>query len=160
VVGPVTAAAGLIVNEMVPIDWPAGIVRLLGREASKVVGLLPALNDNICPPAGAGPARVIVPVKVSPGAAVAAFNANDTMGFDAVMISFADAEVPLNDAVIVADLSVVVAPVEEKNVPDVAPLGMVIDAGTDARDGSLLDRVTVTPPARAGRSSLIVPQKK
>jgi hypothetical protein len=116
---------------------PVGTVTLGGT----VIGS-PADNDTTAPPFGAGPVSVAVPVRELPPTTLDALREREPRATDdAPTDKAADCRLlPLADAVITA---VPVATAETVNVAVGEPAGTVIDAGTVATLGLLLDNDTV-----------------
>lgn len=151
----VVEATGVVVTGKLPVDAPAGITMLAGVVAA--LWLLPSVTRT--PPAGAGDAKVTVPVadpplatvtgardrpEITPCPAVAAWMVR------LAVCAFAEA------AVMVASVSDPTAVVDTVKVPLEEPVGITILAGRVA-EGLLLDRLTNTPAPVAGVAKLTVP---
>ena len=135
----------------VPVVAPAA------TKANGSIGTLEllALSGTDLPPAGAGPLNVTVPVEGLPPMTEFGLRVNPTTSTPwtvSLAVTLTDAEV----AVMVAVANVVAWLVVRVNVVLVAPAGTSTCPGT-AVDGSLLCRVTKSPPAGAADARVTVP---
>lgn len=140
---PVSVDTAFVFTVKIASCEPAGTVTVAGTVAA--ASLESKLTTR--PPVGALVSRLTIPVAVLPPATPAGeMVMTETRGAVTVRSAFAD--VPLDEAVIVADAFAETATVETVNVALVAPSATVTLAGTDA--AALLDaRLTTTPPAGA-----------
>ena len=142
---------GVVVTVNVPDVAPCGITMDAGTVAAGLS--VPRLTRT--PPTPAGAESCTVPVAGDPLTTEAGETESDAMfavpAGEAVKVS--DAVVELADvAVIMAVVCEPTAEVETVNVPEEAPCGIVIEAGTVA-EALLEPRLTRTPPAPAGAAS-------
>jgi len=119
---------------------PAETVTLAGTVAAEV------FEDDrltLIPPVGAGPLMFTVPVELAPPTTVVGFNDSAVaVGARTVILACA---VPFKVAVMMAVVSVATAEVVMVKVAEVAPLGTLTEAGTEAAEGLELDKSTVSP---------------
>jgi hypothetical protein len=101
------------------------------------------------PPTGAGLLRATVQVVLAAEVRVAELQPRPVTKVGATRLSGKLAEVPAEEAVIVAVLSTVIAEAVAEKATEEEPAGTVREAGTDSAV-LLLERVTTVPPAGAG----------
>ena len=162
---PVTLDVGVLAVMTTPVSVDTAFVVTVNNASCEpaatvtVAGTVAAASLEIRlttrPPVGALVSRLTIPVAVLPPATPAGeMVMTDTRG--AVTDRSAFAEVPLEVAVIVAEVFAETAVVVIVNVADVAPAGIVTDAGILARVALLERSVTVVAVA-AARLSVTVP---
>lgn len=138
---------------MLAVVAPAATVAEAGS-VSKAVGF--AATVRSVPPAGAGLEMVAVQVLELEELRVVLVQVSDETVIDAtterVTLALEDPRV----ATMFAVLSDVTAAAVATNVAVVADAGTVTEAGTEATDGALLERVTLEPPAGAALESVTV----
>lgn len=121
-----------------------------------VEGILTAVlleeTETVVPPVGAGPVRVMVQVLESPPARVAGAQPIEETAGGWITIE-ADAETPLDVAVMDALTLPATGEVVVEKDPAVAPAVMVTLGGTVA-EAALLARLTGIPPVGAGPESV------
>ena len=148
VIVTVVLAAGLVVATVKPpLVWAPGTVVVAGTLATD--GLL-LRRFTVVPPDGAGADSVTAPDEPLPPVVVAGLSdSDDTVSGGSicrVLVTDPDGRV----AVIVTSVTAVTMPVVMPTLARYWPPGMTTLAGTGASDGSLLLRLTVTPPDGAG----------
>jgi len=134
---------GTVVTEKLADDAPERTVTLEGGLATP--GLLLESATEI-PPAGAGPFSVTVPVELWPPVTVGGDKERDWSA-GGVTVSVADLAGPPLTAEIVTGVELATAKVVMGKTAVFMPAGTVMLAGTEATEGALDDRFTVTPPA-------------
>ena len=142
---------GEVVVVNVTLLAPAFTVTLAGTDAL----VLLELKLITAPPLGAGPARVTVPVELTPPLTAAGLNVREASA-GGLMVRLADAVLPASLAVMMTVVCATTAEVVAVNVALVMPAETVPLAGTDAA-ALLLDRVSTTPPAGAGTDKVTAP---
>lgn len=133
---------------------PAGNVTLAGTVAAALFELV---SVTTVLPVGAAPFSVTVAVDVEDPKAVDGARVREYGIGTAEVVSATVRLPPAFVAVIVVEPVVVARSVGIANVPRIAPAGIVMLAGTVARVGAELERVTTAPPAGATASRVTVP---
>jgi hypothetical protein len=143
-----------VVTVKVPDVAPAGIVMVSGTVTTEVSQLV---RDTVTPPAGAALVNATVAVVVLPALTVAGLTVRLANARLDITVSTAVSFTPLYVAVMLAPVFKEPVPaVVTGKVPDVAPAGIVILAGTVATAVSQLVRDTFTPPAGAAPVNVTV----
>jgi hypothetical protein len=141
---------GLVRTVNVVVDDPAGTVTLSGTASGSVADTV-----TFAPPAGAAAVRLIVAVTLAPPTTLDALNAMEARAAWRVTVTIGDCLLlPLNPTVIAAVPAD--TPVTVKLAVDEPP-AIIMDDGTAATEGLLLESVTFAPAAGAAAVRLTVP---
>jgi len=145
IAGDLPVATGTVVTVKVAVVWPAATVTEAPTVATAV---LFEVVETTMPPVGAAGVIVTVAVDEFPPTTDVGFNVRPVTA-GALTSRTAVLVVPGMEAVMVALVLVETPTVVIVQLPTVWPAAIVTDAGTVA-EGSLEERVTITPPAGAG----------